>query len=119
MATPTKTKTLTTEMLAAVGLTEQDVERAARHDRLAKMHADKASTLKDKIKAALKAGNYSVSRVFVKRSTSYVLDTALFMENFPPEQFPQYYKPVLNTKAIPEDMRESFTVARENVSLAD
>lgn len=101
------------------GITPRDIRMVARYDRLSKLYSERATRLKDKIKAAFGPVTVVLEGIVIKTTTRKTLDAKAFEAAHPYAEFPQFYKatPVLDLSNIPKDAREGFEIEGMSTSV--
>lgn len=102
------------------GITQAELDEYAKIDRVLKNKKlnDRHKELNAKIKAAfVKVGTFIFGDVIIKRTTRAGFDSAKAQEDFPFEKFPEYYKPVFDPTAVPEEVKAKYKTTVEALSV--
>lgn len=100
------------------GITQAELDRYALLDRGIKKLQGEHTDLNAKIKAAFtKVGTFSHGAVIVKRSEAVGVDAAAVEAAFPYATAPGYYKPTIDAKALPKEIKDTFPKITQRVSI--
>lgn len=95
------------------GLSQAEVDEYARLDdgikRLLARHTELNDVIKAAHAAAAKKGTFTYGKVVVKVSETSKFEKDEATEAFPVTDYPDLYKPVLEPKNLPADIRAEYT----------
>jgi len=104
-------------MALPAGITITKVKRYLKLDKAIKTFSDEHKALGDEIKAATTKGTYVAGDVILDRTEADNVDTKGLASQYPFDLFPEYYKFVIDVKAIPEYMKKPFTSKTQRLSV--
>ncbi len=104
------------------GLTQAEVDEYAKLDAGIKRLQDRHKELNEVIKQAhIEAGKvkgtYNYGEVVVKMNESNTFDKDQATQDFPVADYPNLYKPVLEPKNLPADIRSQYTSKTARLSV--